>query len=141
MYKSQLNVEGCGAVCAAPGPGAQDSYYFHWMRDAGLSIKAWLEINDNNLTAIEPEVDAYVDWVEIVQQKPDPNGDVRVEPKFEIPSGDPFSGGWCRPQTDGPALRGLCFYKKILGQISIKIIHFFSYGFVKIWNVEACGRL
>ena len=35
---------------------------------------------------------------------PDANVDVRVEPKFEIPSGTPYEGGWCRPQTDGPGL-------------------------------------
>ena len=30
-----------------------------------------------------------------VQNKQDPNGiDVRIEPKFEIPSGDPYTGGW-----------------------------------------------
>jgi len=33
------------------------------------------------------------------------NIDVRVEVKFEIPSGSIYTGGWCRPQTDGPAIR------------------------------------
>ena len=33
------------------------------------------------------------------------------EPKFEIPSGDPYTGGWCRPQTDGPALRAMALSK------------------------------
>jgi len=49
---------------------------------------------------------AYQGWVKNVQSQKDPNGiDVRVEPKFEIPSGSPYSGGWCRPQNDGPGLR------------------------------------
>ena len=34
-----------------------------------------------------------------------------LEPKFEIPSGDPYTGGWCRPQTDGPALRAMALSK------------------------------
>ena len=34
-----------------------------------------------------------------------------IEPKFEIPSGDPYTGGWCRPQTDGPALRAMALSK------------------------------
>ena len=34
-----------------------------------------------------------------------------AEPKFEIPSGDPYTGGWCRPQTDGPALRAMALSK------------------------------
>ena len=47
-----------------------------------------------------------------VQQKEDPNGiDVRVEPKFTIPDGNPYTGGWCRPQTDGPALRAMALSK------------------------------
>ena len=73
------------------------------MRDAGLSIKAWLDINDNDYAVVAPEVGAYAGWVELVQHKVDPNDiDVRVEPKFTIPDGNPYVGGWCRPQTDGP---------------------------------------
>lgn len=49
---------------------------------------------------------AYVQWVLRVQNEPDPNGiDVRTEPKFFLPDGGVYTGGWCRPQTDGPALR------------------------------------
>ncbi len=87
------------------------SYYYHWMRDAGLSIKAWLEINDNNLDTVKPELEKYADWVGVVQHKPDQNVDVRIEPKFYIPSGDPYDGGWCRPQTDGPGLRAMAISK------------------------------
>jgi hypothetical protein len=49
-------------------------------------------------------VSKYAEWVEKVQHKPDPNVDVRVEPKFTIPDGEPYTGGWCRPQTDGPGI-------------------------------------
>ena len=112
-YKANLNIDGSGAVVAAPDestPGG--SYYYHWMRDAGLSIKAWMDINDNNYDAVKEELDAYVKWVGVVQHKDDPNDiDVRIEPKFEIPSGDPYTGGWCRPQTDGPALRAMALSK------------------------------
>ena len=88
------------------------SYYYHWMRDAGLSIKAWLDINDNDYGKVQPVLDAYVNWVAKVQHMSDPNDiDVRIEPKFEIPSGEPYSGGWCRPQTDGPALRAMALSK------------------------------
>ena len=112
-YKANLNVEDSGAVVAAPDqntPGG--SYYYHWMRDAGLSIKAWMDINDNDYSAVKEVLEGYVKWVGVVQQKDDPNDiDVRIEPKFEIPSGDPYVGGWCRPQTDGPALRGMALSK------------------------------
>jgi len=112
-YLANLNIDGSGAIVAAPDqetPGG--SYYYHWMRDAGLSVKAWLDINDNDYNKVHPVLDAYVSWVSKVQHKDDPNDiDVRIEPKFEIPSGEPYSGGWCRPQTDGPALRAMALSK------------------------------
>ena len=38
--------------------------------------------------------------------QPNPNGiDPRCEPKFYIETMEPYDGGWCRPQNDGPALR------------------------------------
>jgi glucoamylase len=43
---------------------------------------------------------------------------VRVEAKFEIPSGEPYAGGWCRPQTDGPGLRARTLSQ--YGQILLK---------------------
>lgn len=49
---------------------------------------------------------AYAGWVLKVQNQQDPNGqDVRTEPKYTIPDGKPYTGAWCRPQTDGPGLR------------------------------------
>jgi len=112
-YRANLNVEGCGAVVAAPdGDTPGGSYYYHWMRDAGLSIKAWMDVNDNNHDAVREVLEAYTGWVAKVQQKNDPNGiDVRIEPKFTIPDGEPYTGGWCRPQTDGPGLRAMALSK------------------------------
>ena len=58
------------------------SYYYHWMRDAGLSIKAWLDINDNDYDKSKDVLNAYVKWVNVVQHKPDPNDiDVRIGKK------------------------------------------------------------
>jgi len=50
---------------------------------------------------------AYEGWVSNVHKlTPIHQGvDVRVEVKFEIPSGQIYEGGWCRPQTDGPGIR------------------------------------
>ena len=113
LYRENLDVENSGAVVAAPDtstPGG--SYYYHWMRDAGLSIKAWMDINDNDYNEVKDVLDAYTSWVQKVQHKNDPNGiDVRIEPKFTIPDGEPYTGGWCRPQTDGPALRAMAMSK------------------------------
>merc|ERR1711976_827090 len=112
-YRANLNVEQSGAVVAASEDGRPGgSYYYHWMRDAGLSIKAWMDINDNDYNAVKDVLEPYLGWVDKVQHKNDPNGiDVRIEPKFEIPDGEPYTGGWCRPQTDGPGLRAMAVSK------------------------------
>ena len=34
------------------------SYYYHWMRDAGLSIKAWMDINDNDYETVSKSLSA-----------------------------------------------------------------------------------
>ena len=55
------------------------SYYYHWMRDAGLSIKAWMDINDNDYDKVKDVLSAFVRWVNVVQHKSDPNNiDVRI---------------------------------------------------------------
>ena len=107
-YEANLNIDGTGAIVAAPDletPGMArislvnlsqtgGSYYYHWMRDAGLSIKAWMDINDNDYervtkTSLSPifycctytqcrdALDGYVKWTGIVQHKTDANCDVR----------------------------------------------------------------
>merc|ERR1719295_557925 len=82
------------------------------MRDAGLTMKSWMEIHNDEYDAVKDILEAYVSWVANVQKKYDPNNiDVRIEPKFEIPSGDPYTGEWGRPQTDGPALRSMALSK------------------------------
>lgn len=82
------------------------SYYYHWMRDAALTMRCLQETNPGNFSSIEPIVKAYVQWVIKAQVAPDPNGQsVLTEPKFMLPNGEVFSGAWCRPQNDGPGLR------------------------------------
>lgn len=40
-------------------------------------------------------MDSYVTWVLNAQSASDPNSiDVRIEPKFMLPDGGVFSGGW-----------------------------------------------
>ena len=53
---------------------------FHWMRDAGLSAKAWMDVNNNDYNAVREVMEGYARWTGIVQHKADPNDiDVRVE--------------------------------------------------------------
>lgn len=117
-FYANLNIQGKGGVVASPDtntPGG--SYYYAWARDAALSMKSFMFINDFTYSKIQTNMDAYVQWVLRVQGESDPNNiDVRIEPKFNLPNGDPYTGGWCRPQTDGPGLRAttLSLYADVL---------------------------
>lgn len=100
--------QNCGGVVAAPdyntGPGG--NYCFAWIRDSALSMRALMNTN-NDTTKVMSLMKNYVNWVLTNQAADDPNDiDIRTEPKFTLPTpGYPFTGGWCRPQTDGPGLR------------------------------------
>merc|ERR1719456_1946282 len=62
----------------------------------------------SKLADVEEKMDSWLAWVERSGNQADPNGiDILTEPKFLIPSGKPFTGGWCRPQNDGPGLRAI----------------------------------
>lgn len=52
-------------------------------------------------------MEKWISWVERSTDQDDQQVDIMVEPKYEIPSGTPFAGGWCRPQNDGPGLRAI----------------------------------
>lgn len=76
------------------------------MRDESLTMRTFMEINDMDLSKIQSKMDTWTQWVLRLQNEPDPNDiDVRIEPKFFLPNGSVYTGPWCRPQTDGPALR------------------------------------
>jgi len=107
LFDANIDIQGKGGIVAAPDhstPGG--SYYYHWMRDAALTMRTYMEINDFDLSKVEKKMKSYANWVAKVQKETDPQGfDVRINPKFELPNGEVFVGGWCRPQTDGPGLR------------------------------------
>lgn len=56
MYDSflaNINIDGKGGVVASPDPNTPGgSYYFHWMRDAALSMKTFMIINDYDYETI-----------------------------------------------------------------------------------------
>ncbi|CAE7206547.1 GAA [Symbiodinium natans] len=108
-FEANLDAEGTGEVMASPdhatGPGGD--YYFAWARDGALSMNAYLQ-SKGSLKDMEAKMDAWISWLERSQNQPDPNNiNILVEPKYLIPEGTPFTGGWCRPQNDGPGLRAI----------------------------------
>ena len=84
LFVANIDIQGKGGVVAAPDtstPGG--SYYYHWMRDAALTMRTFMEINDFDLSKIEAKMKSYANWVKLVQGKIDPQGfDVRINPKF-----------------------------------------------------------
>lgn len=62
-YNEQLDVQGCGAVVAAPDhstPGGD--YYFAWMRDSALSMRTYMEVNEG-YDAVHQKMESYTNWV------------------------------------------------------------------------------
>jgi len=122
FFEANLNVEGSGAVVAAPDlntPGG--SYYYHWERDGALSMNALLQ-TASSVGDVKTKMDAYAGWVAKVQKDSDLNGQVVLtEPKYFIPNGSVFTGGWCRPQNDGPGLRATTLMAYADAQNSTKI--------------------
>lgn len=43
------------------------------MRDGSMSMRTFIEINDNNFTKIDPTLKQYVKWVIHAQNQVDPN--------------------------------------------------------------------
>eukprot|EP00933_Yihiella_yeosuensis_P034825 TRINITY_DN282_c3_g1_i1.p1 TRINITY_DN282_c3_g1~~TRINITY_DN282_c3_g1_i1.p1 ORF type:complete len:507 (+),score=107.60 TRINITY_DN282_c3_g1_i1:83-1603(+) len=113
-FMANVDIQGSGAVVAAPDN--KMGYYFNWERDAALSMHALLDTS--KLEDVDEHLQHYVQWVQKVQHQPDPhNIDVRIEAKYTIPDGKVYEGPWCRPQTDGPGLRG-----KTLAQYALALL-------------------
>jgi glucoamylase len=106
-FLDNIDVNLTGAVAAAPDlhtPGG--SYFYHWARDGALTMNTLQSFTNKSFS--QKYSNDYLKWVQLVQSKRDPNGiDIRIEPKYEIPSGDAYTGGWCRPQNDGPGLQAI----------------------------------
>jgi len=120
-FKANLDIQGTGMVVAAPdhdtGPGGD--YFYAWMRDGALSMNA-LQLTATNFSEVEQLFDAWLSWVERSQTQSDPHGQsILTEPKFEIPSGKPFAGAWCRPQNDGPGLRSITLMELVKNKPSV----------------------
>ena len=72
---------------------------------------------------VQKQLESYAGWVAKVQNEQDPFGQsVLAEPKYFIPNATVYSGGWCRPQNDGPGLRSrtLIMYAEALEQANQK---------------------
>ncbi len=96
-----------GVVVASPERN-HPNYYFHWVRDAALTMDTVFELYVH-AQGDEAQVylDRLIDFARFSRQNQmTPTKSGMGEPKFNY-DGSAFNGDWCRPQNDGPALRAV----------------------------------
>lgn len=86
-------------------------YYYHWIRDAALTMNTVFELylrsSGTEAANLEQTLIDYVDLSRRNQTSPTPSDPYGLgEPKFNM-DGTAFYGPWGRPQNDGPALRAV----------------------------------
>ncbi|KAA1469683.1 glucoamylase [Dentipellis sp. KUC8613] len=101
-----------GIVIASPST-QNPNYLYTWTRDSALTFKLLADQYTTGVDtspALRGHIDDYVAAQKILQQVPNPSGNVNTgglgEPKFNIDE-TAFTGAWGRPQRDGPALRSI----------------------------------
>ncbi len=97
-----------GLVVASPSR-SNPNYYFDWVRDTALTYRALIDFYE--LSRDSRVLRMIATWVEAEtfrQNQPAISG--LGEPKYFI-DGRGYTGGWGRPQNDGPALRALAMIK------------------------------
>lgn len=80
-------------------------YYFHWVRDASLTMQTLLDLyvrQGYRPSSVVRHIEGFAKLARLHQTLADHLGEVKFHP-----NGEPYRGPWCRPQNDGPALRAL----------------------------------
>lgn len=98
-----------GSVIAARQTHTEPDYYYHWVRDAALTMQALIESYQtqpaNELKQkLRHKIFDYVEFSTLIQSTIK-RGELG-EPKFYI-DGQVYAEPWGRPQNDGPALRAI----------------------------------
>jgi glucoamylase len=97
-----------GMVVASPSRSKPD-YYFDWVRDTALTYRALIDYYElKKDPRIKNMIFTWVDAEAYRQNQPTFTG--LGEPKYFI-DGSGYTGGWGRPQNDGPALRAIAMIK------------------------------
>lgn len=97
-----------GMVVASPSRSNPD-YYYDWVRDTALVYRALVDYYEIKK---DPRIKKMIfTWVEAeAYRQNQPTFTGLGEPKYFI-DGSGYTGGWGRPQNDGPALRALAMIK------------------------------
>jgi glucoamylase len=103
------NLEPNGAVLASPSQ-SEPNYYYHWSRDAALTMKVVSDLAFDSKThpsiraLLSQKLDAWIRWESGLQQQNKLTG--LGEPRYNL-NGTTNLDPWGRPQNDGPALRAI----------------------------------
>lgn len=97
-----------GMVVASPSRANPD-YYFDWVRDTALTYRAMVDLYELKR---DPKIKQMIfTWIEAeAYRQNQPTFTGLGEPKYFI-DGSGYTGGWGRPQNDGPALRAIAMIK------------------------------
>ncbi|KAF7549315.1 hypothetical protein G7Z17_g6457 [Cylindrodendrum hubeiense] len=100
-----------GIVIASPDKQDPD-YFYTWTRDSALVFKCIVErFTDEYDAGLQTHIQQYIVSQAKLQGVSNPSGSLSDgkglgEPKFNVDM-SAFTGGWGRPQRDGPALRAI----------------------------------
>lgn len=95
-----------GVVIASPSKKDPD-YFYHWIRDAGITMRSIILLYKKNKINFDYLVRLFNNYIAIEQKIQDlPTISGLGEPKVNV-NITPFNDSWGRPQNDGPALRAL----------------------------------
>uniref|UniRef100_A0A093V3D6 Glucoamylase n=1 Tax=Talaromyces marneffei PM1 TaxID=1077442 RepID=A0A093V3D6_TALMA len=113
------NIGSSGAYSASAKPGVviaspstnNPNYYYTWTRDSALTLKVLIDLFGNGNLSLQTVIEEYINAQAYLQTVSNPSGDLSsgaglAEPKYNVDM-SPFTGGWGRPQRDGPALRAI----------------------------------
>jgi glucoamylase len=98
-----------GAIVASPST-ANPNYYYDWVRDTGLTMRALIRIAYDKRTdaslrvRLLDQIDRWINWELHRQEQNRLTG--LGEPRFYV-DGRVNEEPWGRPQNDGPAIRAL----------------------------------
>ena len=99
-----------GTVIASPQRSGPD-YYFHWVRDAGLTMQTVFVLFEKGIIPAAQMETMFFEYLEAskIHQNLQTKGH-RGEAKIRV-NGTSFDEHWCRPQNDSPALRASALIK------------------------------
>jgi glucoamylase len=108
LLKMEMNISPAGAApgAVAASPSRKDpDYFFHWRRDAALTMQEIVVLYEQSADSAEKAsyfkmLTDYAAFVKKTQSQSALTG--LGEPKFNM-DGTPFNGPWGRPQDDAPA--------------------------------------